>query len=519
MDLGSMQNLLFDHKSDRDLRIRFNLRAQNAVRSSSQSTSLCALEDHGYEICFRLVDDATPAIRFVEVVFPGEKEPCPVERSASGRLSCRRALDWNNPKDAYEFLLANRKNVLSGIKKQIELETLNACLEKGREDITPMIRAEDSTCSGMGSDIGRESPLGGSVILNRIKKSAIYVAEKAAMRRKYAADLAFYSKEFTSNEFTERSKIDRCYQAIEFESFIPGAYSSGPLVLSRDCRMYIHRFDEIVWYSDTKQWELLCSSARARRDELKIKQMLPQQHVLNGCVAQLSEDINKMISSLTPIGPLREIPERWDLLSWSAVEEVGFAGEWWPQIAARDKTMTENVNKWLRKLAGFECEVTRPSNTVVGDIFMMQVRDTRCANAPLLGVADVGCGVAQVLPLIAQSLISREKLITVEQPEVHIHWKMQADLASLFAHSVRENANRFLIETHSEHLLLRIMRLMRAGELKPEDVCVLYVDRTPDGSRIRQLRLDEEGLLMDPWPGGFFPERSDELEKRLEPAC
>ena len=85
-----------------------------------------------------------------------------------------------------------------------------------------------------------------------------------------------------------------------------------------------------------------------------------------------------------------------------------------------------------------------------------------------------------------------------------------------------ERKNTFLLETHSEHLILRIMRRMRdtvRGTLpeglppvRPEDVAVLYVQPKADNSTsvVRVLELDEEGQLLDPWPGGFFEEGFNE---------
>jgi predicted ATPase len=79
-----------------------------------------------------------------------------------------------------------------------------------------------------------------------------------------------------------------------------------------------------------------------------------------------------------------------------------------------------------------------------------------------------------------------------------------------------DGKNRFLIETHSEHLLLRVMRRMRetsngglpnsVPRVKPEDVCVLFVQPKGTSSAVRHLELDEEGQLLDAWPGGFFEE-------------
>ncbi len=130
---------------------------------------------------------------------------------------------------------------------------------------------------------------------------------------------------------------------------------------------------------------------------------------------------------------------------------------------------------------------------------------------------DVGIGVSQVLPVLVTSYASRNKIIAIEQPEIHLHPALQADLGDVFIQSaLGAGQNRFLIETHSEHLLLRVMRRMREtsyGELPkgvppvtPKDVCVLFVQPKGTSSAVRHLELDEEGQLLDPWPGGFFEE-------------
>jgi len=129
-----------------------------------------------------------------------------------------------------------------------------------------------------------------------------------------------------------------------------------------------------------------------------------------------------------------------------------------------------------------------------------------------VGLSDVGFGISQILPLVVQSLAARRQIITVEQPEVHIHPRLQADLGDLFATSIQEpRANQFLIETHSEHLALRMQRLVRTGKLNAKDVSIVYVDRGENGSTVTPVRLHDNGDFLDEFPGGFFPERLREL--------
>lgn len=120
---------------------------------------------------------------------------------------------------------------------------------------------------------------------------------------------------------------------------------------------------------------------------------------------------------------------------------------------------------------------------------------------------DVGIGISQVLPVLVMALGSKDRLIAIEQPEIHLHPALQAELADVFIESATgENPNTFILETHSEHLILRLMRRIREGDLDPNDICVLFVKPANGGSTVTELRLDSDGDFMDDWPGGFFEE-------------
>jgi len=129
---------------------------------------------------------------------------------------------------------------------------------------------------------------------------------------------------------------------------------------------------------------------------------------------------------------------------------------------------------------------------------------------------DVGIGISQVLPVLVMAYGSQGKLLTMEQPEIHLHPALQAELGDVFIEAaLGDRGNTFILETHSEHLILRLMRRMRESNAKkdiglpaitPSDVSVLYVE--PDGTRsiVREMPLNELGELVKSWPGGFFEE-------------
>lgn len=129
---------------------------------------------------------------------------------------------------------------------------------------------------------------------------------------------------------------------------------------------------------------------------------------------------------------------------------------------------------------------------------------------------DVGIGISQVLPVLVMAYGSQHKLVAMEQPEIHLHPALQAELGDVFIKSaLGEQKNTFILETHSEHLILRFMRRLRETYQKkdnglppitPMDISVLYVE--PDGphSIVREMPLNELGELVKAWPGGFFEE-------------
>lgn len=129
---------------------------------------------------------------------------------------------------------------------------------------------------------------------------------------------------------------------------------------------------------------------------------------------------------------------------------------------------------------------------------------------------DVGIGISQVLPVLVMAYASQGKLLAMEQPEIHLHPALQAELGDVFIEAaLGERKSTFILETHSEHLILRLMRRMRETyqrkeshlpPVTPADVAVLYVE--PDGARsiVREMPLNELGELVKSWPGGFFEE-------------
>lgn len=141
---------------------------------------------------------------------------------------------------------------------------------------------------------------------------------------------------------------------------------------------------------------------------------------------------------------------------------------------------------------------------------------------PEVKLTDVGFGVSQVLPVIVESLyVPRRSIVIFEQPEIHLHPRVQADLADLFVDAIRARENgiprecQFIVESHSEHFLQRLQRRIAEEELSPDDAALYFVHTDGATARIEALKVDLFGNILN-WPDGFFGDEMIDLVARSE---
>lgn len=203
-------------------------------------------------------------------------------------------------------------------------------------------------------------------------------------------------------------------------------------------------------------------------------------------------------SRIQHVKPLRANPQRYYVIDDEKLTPYvsSLDGDRVIEILRDNETVREDVKKWLG-VYGFSLKIEQ-SEDVIHHIKIIQ-------NGLELDIPDVGFGFSQLLPILVQSKVSPKNSITIiEQPEIHLHPKMQADVADLFINSTSRD-NPFIIETHSEYFLRRIRRRVATGRLSSEDVAIYLFTGSNDESISNKVeRLDMTSTGSFKWPSDYY---------------
>ncbi len=293
------------------------------------------------------------------------------------------------------------------------------------------------------------------------------------------------------------------------------------------------RQQDVNWYAGGGYaWDILLNNSEVRQKvnawlgdsdrmktpyELKVRKLLSDSQLATELYPRLTKSLHDLTAKLIfhAAGFGGEIEEQVERLRGD-LEAAGInldnPDNFLPEIETLVSMMTDvdNVSEtWVNEITD--------RGEKISDLVLMDKR----TKTPV-SHRDVGIGVSQVIPILVSCYGLSDAFIAIEQPEIHLHPKLQAELGDVFiASALGEQKNNFILETHSEHLLLRIMRRMREtynNELpegclpvRPEDVSVLFVDTDSKGSIVREMPLNKRGELVKAWPGGFFEEGLEEV--------
>ena len=233
-------------------------------------------------------------------------------------------------------------------------------------------------------------------------------------------------------------------------------------------------------------------------------------------VKNIVKELNGILGELYDIqhlGPVRDIPRR-DYASHSYGELRWATGLQAWDVLVEKPQLVKKINQYMKNLAlGYSFKLSEDRKE------RMQLYDE--THKIYLHPLDIGFGISQVIPVVVGALDDTSQIFAVEQPELHVHPAVQVALGDVFIDGIKNSNRTMLIETHSEHLLLRIMRRMRETfedrieenrfPVTPDDIAVLFVEWHDSQTIIREMPVNERGDLVKAWPGGFFEEDIEEV--------
>lgn len=242
-------------------------------------------------------------------------------------------------------------------------------------------------------------------------------------------------------------------------------------------------------------------------------------------VAAAGQSLVEELGRITYLGPVRRLAQRdyvWaghlpgaigddgagaiDALIASSVAKAAARRRGLSQSAAGQ--LVDDAGKWL-KLMGLAdgLEARRLGQSARYELHVQ-------ANQGSSNLKDVGVGVSQVLPVIVAALFAKVgDIVIVEEPESHLHPMAQTQLAELFIQASRDRGVQFIIESHSEHLLLRLQRRIAERQLEADAVAMYFLKRTSGRAHIERLELNGAGDISN-WPENFFGDDMTEIAAR-----
>lgn len=186
-----------------------------------------------------------------------------------------------------------------------------------------------------------------------------------------------------------------------------------------------------------------------------------------------------------------------------------------------DMTLMAAVKEWLGKRHFGIADDIKVEPSPLGPVLQIRERP----DGSYLHLTHVGVGVSQLLPVIVLCLLADEgSVVMLEQPELHLHPKLQQQLGDFLLACAR-TGRQLIVETHSEYIISRLRyRIAEAPDdsLVPT-VGIVFAEKNIKGdTRFRSVVANQYGGIEDPktdeWPADFFDQTTNEAQEILEAA-
>ena len=229
----------------------------------------------------------------------------------------------------------------------------------------------------------------------------------------------------------------------------------------------------------------------------------------------LMDSLESLFNRILYLGPLRENPRPHYNWRGKPPEGVGRHGK--EMVSAlfssrlQSSDLDEHVPKWMQSLGLIDSYRLAPVRRTERDYEFLV---TKHKGGPEVRLTDVGFGVSQVLPVLILCYYAPVgSILILEQPEAHLHPKVQSELADVLIDAVKNRNLQIILESHSEHLLHRLMRRIAEEQFSVDDTALYFCQINEGTSEIEPLQVDEYGNISN-WPQEFFGDVTGDLIKQ-----
>lgn len=245
-------------------------------------------------------------------------------------------------------------------------------------------------------------------------------------------------------------------------------------------------------------------------EEVVLHGVIPSEVVSR---AWISESLRSIDDTIDYIGPVRWIPKRYfnlDDLSDGVSRTDGKKA--YVHLVKDSQNilhpLLDKVSNWYRNnFGGWKIVVNNHRNPV----YSIELSND---NLPNNNILDTGFGIQQSLPIVVAAFrkYNEPTLVIIEEPETHLNPSAHAQIGELLATAALDDrSKKFLVETHSLNLMIRLRTLIAKGVLKKEDVALYHVDynEATCSSALKEVIIDEKGDVQG-WPEDMFNETLNE---------
>lgn len=233
--------------------------------------------------------------------------------------------------------------------------------------------------------------------------------------------------------------------------------------------------------------------------------------------SDLEKAFENLFSRIRYLRPIREYPRRRYPWEGDHPKDVGQYGE--KAISAlvsgriRRLSIDEQILSWLQRLELIDSYDVQPLSDTGGD-YEWLVKQYK--GGPEVRLTDVGFGVSQVLPVLILCYYAPEgSILILEQPEAHLHPKVQSELADVLIDVVKNRNVQIILESHSAHLLHRLQRRIAEEDISADQTAFYFCQINDGTSEIERLDVDEYGNIRN-WPQNFFGDDLGDLVEKTK---